>query len=121
MIGHGKERRRSRDEVLDAIDSLLAALRDIAHRNRDAARQAQTIRRLRSHGRSYKEILGRNPTSSAHRITCEGVEAAVLASERLDRAEVRALLNEGLGVDRIAHLCGMTRADVEVLIGGGTP
>ncbi|MGH9276805.1 MAG: hypothetical protein ACRD12_01650 [Acidimicrobiales bacterium] len=120
MTDHGKpRRRRPGDEVLEAIDALLLVLRDSAQRNKDAARQAQSIRRLRSHGRSYAEILGRNLASSAHRITQQSLEATVLASERLKRAEIRALRTEGLGVDRIASLCGLTPASVEGLIAEG--
>lgn len=119
MIGLSRERRRPRDEVLDAIDSLLGALRESAKHNQAAARHAQMIRRLRSHGRSYTDILGQSPTSQAHRIRKQDVAAAIEASQRLDRAEVHALRNEGLGPDRIASLCGMTRAQVDRLIGRG--
>ena len=119
MIGHGRERRGPRDEVLEAIDSLLDALGESARRNRDATRRAQTIRRVRSHGRSYTEILERSTTPSAHRLTAQTAMAPVRASERLEGAEVRALRDEGLGVDRIAVLCGLTRTEVEVVIGDG--
>ncbi|MGH9226568.1 MAG: hypothetical protein ACRD2W_22915, partial [Acidimicrobiales bacterium] len=116
VIRLGKDKRRAPDQVLEAVDSLLAALRESSRRIQDATRQAQTIRRLRSHGRSYAEILAQSPASSAHRISVEALQATVHASEGLDRAEVRALKREGVAVDRIAVLCGMTEAQTEVLI-----
>ncbi|MFP5318821.1 MAG: hypothetical protein ACLGI2_11100 [Acidimicrobiia bacterium] len=113
---HGREKRTAGDEVLDAIDALLVALRESAVHNRNAARRAQTIRRVRSHGRRYTEILERTAASASHRLTSQAAMAAVRASERLERAEVQALLAEGLEADRIADICGMTPADVEVVI-----
>jgi ribosomal protein L25 (general stress protein Ctc) len=119
VIGLGKERRKPSDEVLDAVDSLLDALRETSKHNQAAARHVQMIRRLRSHGRSYAEIFGRSPTSATHRITSRAMEKAIRASERLDRAEVQALRHEGVGADKIASLCGMTRAEVDVLMADG--
>ena len=117
MIGYRKEGKRPRDEVLEAIDSLLRVLIEGARRNQAMTRRAQTIRRLRSHGRAYAEILGRNPASPDHRVTRQDVEATIEASESMDRAEVRALRTEGIDVDRIATLCGMSRERVEALSG----
>jgi hypothetical protein len=120
VIKLGKERRRyPRDEVLEAVDSLLVVLRENSQRNQAATRHAQTIRRLRSHGRRYSEILGSNPVAADLRVTLESVEATVHACERLGRAEVRALHDEGLGTDRISVLCGLTQQQVEAVIGEG--
>lgn len=121
MIGHRKDGPRPPDEVLEAIDSLLSVLSEASVRHQAATRRARTIRRLRSHGRSYAEILERNAGSPAHRITRHDLEATVRASESMDRAEVRALQAEGLDVDRIAVLCGMTIERVEVLSGDSGP
>ena len=118
MIGRGRERRARGDEVLEAVDSLLDALRETSKRSQAAARHAQRIRRLRSHGRSYTDILGHGPTTSTPRVRQRDLEAAVEASQRLERAEVRALRSEGLASDRIADLCGMTPAQVDRLAGG---
>ena len=117
LIGIHKEGKRPRDEVLEAIDALLSVLSEGSRRNQAVTRWAQTVRRLRSHGRSYADILGRNPASPSHRITRQDVEATIQASEGMDRAEVRALRSEGLDMDRIATLCGMSRTRVEVLSG----
>src|SRR5436853_2205466 len=108
MIGTHKDRRRPRDEVLEAIDVLLGVLSEGSRRNQAMTRRAQTVRRLRSHGRSYAEILGRNPASPAHRITRQDAEATIRASDGMDRAQVRALRTEGVDLERIAMLCGMS-------------
>ena len=118
MIGSGPRRRRSGDEVLDAIDSLLVALGESVRRHDDAARQARTVRRLRSHGRSYATILASAPLSPQSRVTRQATEAVVLATERLDRAAIGALVGEGVAVDRIAVLCGMSEAEVGTFMAG---
>lgn len=118
MIGSGPRRRRPGDEVLDAIDALLAALSESARRHDNAARQARTVRRLRSHGRSYGTILAGAPVSPQSRVTRQAVEAAVLATEQLDRSSVRALVGEGIAVDRIAVLCGLSEAEVATFTAG---
>lgn len=118
MIGSRPRRRRPADEVLDAIDALLVALSESARRHDEAARQARTVRRLRSHGRSYTAILAGTPLSPQSRVTRQAVEAAVLATEQLDRAAVRVLVGEGLAVDRIAVLCGMSDAEVRTFVAG---
>jgi hypothetical protein len=104
------------DEVLDALDSLLVVLLDSTQRNRVATRRAQTIRRLRSHGRSYSEILGRVAGSLTIGITRRNVDCLIRASDRLHRAEVRALRDEGVALADIARLCGVTERRASALL-----
>ena len=109
------------DDVLDALDALLVVLRDSSERNQVETRRAQTVRRLRSHGRTYGEILGRVTGSLSRGVTREGVNALVGATERLRVAEVKALGREGVGRDEIAVLCGMRPPDVESILAGVGP
>jgi hypothetical protein len=109
------------DEVLEALDALLAVLRDSTRRNQDATRRAQTIRRLRSHGRSYREILSRAERALILQITRENLDGLLQASSRLRRAETRALYAEGMTMEEIASLFGVTRQRVSVLLRDGAP
>jgi DNA-directed RNA polymerase specialized sigma24 family protein len=104
------------DYVLDALTSLDAVLRESTRRNQDAKRRAQTIRRLRSHGRSYREILGRPESALILQITRENLDGLLQASSRLRRAEARALYAEGMTMEEIAGLFGVTRQRVSVLL-----
>lgn len=108
-----------RDDVLEALDALLAVLRDSTKRNQDATRRAQTIRRLRSHGRSYREILGRTERALILQITRENLDGLLQASSRLRRAEAKALYEEGMTMEEIAALFGVTRQRVSVLLHDG--
>ncbi|HEX6597430.1 MAG TPA: hypothetical protein VF045_10870, partial [Acidimicrobiales bacterium] len=97
------------DEVLEALDSLLVVLGEATQRNQVAARRARTIRRLRSHGRSYREIFRRVEGTLNLGITAENVDTLLEANGRLQGAEVRALFGEGLSAEEIATLLGMTQ------------
>jgi Homeodomain-like domain-containing protein len=108
-IGHN-------DDVLEALDGLLVVLRDSTRRNQDATRRAQTIRRLRSRGRSYREILGSAERALILQITRENLDGLLQASSRLRRAEARALYAEGMTMEEIAEVFGVTRQRVSVLL-----
>lgn len=104
------------DDVLEALDALLGVLQASTRRNRDATRRAQTIRRLRSHGRSYREILSREERALIEQITRENLDGLLHATSRLRRAEARALHAEGMTMEEIAVLFGVTRQRVSVLL-----
>lgn len=107
---------RHSDSVLEALDTLLAVLRVSTKRNQSATRRAQTIRRLRSHGKPYREILGRVERSEILQITRENLDDLLQASSRLRRAEARELYSEGMTMEEIAGLFGVTRQRVSVLL-----
>ncbi|MDQ4098146.1 MAG: hypothetical protein M3144_09800 [Actinomycetota bacterium] len=100
--------RKRTDEVLDALDALLVVLHESSERNAVAARRARTIRRLRSHGRSYREILRRVEGALDLGVTRESVEGLLHATDRLHAAEARALHEEGVSIEEIASLSGAT-------------
>jgi DNA-directed RNA polymerase specialized sigma24 family protein len=107
---------RQSDEVLEALDALLVVLRDSTHRTQAATRRAKTIRRLRRDGRSYREILGRDERALILQVTRENVDGLLQASSRLRRAEAAALYAEGMTMEEIAELFGVTRQRVSVLL-----
>ena len=107
---------RKADNVLEALDALLVVLRESTQRNSVATRRARTIRRLRSHGRSYSEILDQASGKSTLGITRQNVDCLIRASDRLQRAEVLALHEEGVAVADIAAVCGITHERATVLL-----
>lgn len=107
---------RLSDDVLEALDALLVVLRVSTQLNQHAARRAQTIRRLRSHGKSYREILGSVERARILQITQENLDGLLQASSRLRRAELRALYAEGMTMEEIAVLFGVTRQRVSALL-----
>ena len=99
----------NREEVLEALDGLLAVLAEAAQRNQVSARRARTIRRLRSHGRSYREIASPCRGRVEPGITVANVGSLLEANRRLQGAEIRALSGEGLSAEEIATLLGITQ------------
>ncbi len=108
------------DEVLAALDGLLDALRDSTSRTQEATRRAQSIRRLRSKGQSYREILGHTERALLLQTTREHLDRLLQASGRLRRAQVRALYAEGMTMEQIARLFGVTRQRVSGLLRDGS-
>jgi DNA-binding transcriptional regulator LsrR (DeoR family) len=107
------------DEVLEALDALLDVLRDSVERSQQAMKQGRAIRRLRHHGKAYREILGRSERARMLEITREGLDRLLETSSRLRRAEARALYDEGMTMEEIATLFGVTRQRVSVLLREG--
>ena len=104
------------DPVLEALDDLLGALEANAARIRATVERAGTMRRLRDEGRSYREIESSEQGPGVVELTRDNLAALVEAGSRLRRAEARALHAEGLTMEQIAELFGVTRQRVSALL-----
>jgi hypothetical protein len=104
------------DDLLDALEALLVVLRDSTKRNQLAIRQAEAIRRLHRGGRTYREIFDRDERSLIRQVTRDNVDQLVQASARLRWAEAKALHAEGMSMDKIAVLFGLTRQRISSLL-----
>ncbi len=107
---------RECDEVLDALDDLVAVLQDSNRRNQLAMRRARTIRGSRSEDQTYREIFAGDERSLIQEITRQNLDTLLRASARLRRAEASALHAEGMTMEEIAVLFGVTRQRVSVLL-----
>jgi hypothetical protein len=100
------------DAVLDAIDELLGVLDSICETRDRIAERAKHIGERRANGVGYSVIVPEEDrpliVERARACSNELVEAA----GRLQRAEARALHAEGLSMDRIGALFGVTRQRV---------
>lgn len=105
-----------RDPVLEALDQLVLALRDNAARIEASVERAQRMRDERVAGRSYRDIetSGDGPLILA--MTRDNMSALAEAGSRLRRAEARALHDEGMTMEQIAELFGVTRQRVSALL-----
>ena len=105
------------DAVLDAIDDLVAALAVNAERIEQTLRQADDIREARSSGLSYRQIAVPRAEPLLRHATRNLAELAD-AARRLRRAEARALYAEGMTMEQIAALFGVTRQRVSAMLRG---
>jgi hypothetical protein len=111
------------DELLEALEELLVVLRESTKRNQLAIRQGEVIRKLHQGGQTYGEIFVRDERSLIRQVTRDTVDQLVQASAKLRWAEVKALHDEGLTMDKIADLFGLTRQRISSLLreGGEVP
>ena len=75
-----------------------------------------SARRLREEGRSYKEIESGVTGPLVVELTRDNLAALIEAGSRLRKAEARALHAEGMTMEQIAELFGVTRQRVSALL-----
>ena len=103
------------DEVLRALDDLLAVLHDREHVALIVAR-AEQLRSRRAEGAAYAETVDEESRPLIVEVLSEHIQALLATSARFRRAEAAALHAEGLTMDRIAELFGVTRQRVSTLL-----
>lgn len=104
------------DEVLDALKDLVAVLQENSRRNREMIVRARRVERLRHQGLPYSEIVASQPRPLIVELLTENFDALRSAGGRLRRTEAEALHSEGLTMDRIAELFGVTRQRISRLL-----
>ena len=104
------------DPVLDALDQLTTALRENIARNERALARADSIREQRAQGLPYREIVSHAQRPLIVELVASNMAVLAEAGSRLRRAEARALHDEGLTMDRIASLFGVTRQRISELL-----
>lgn len=103
------------DEVLIALDELLAVLRDREHIDAIVAR-AEQLRARRAAGDGYADTVDEESRPLIVEVLSVHIQALLTTSARFRRAEAAALHAEGLTMDRIAELFGVTRQRVSTLL-----
>jgi len=104
------------DPVLEALADLVRALEANMERARASIDRAATIRRERLAGRAYRDIESGQQRPLIVELTRDNLAALVEAGSRLRRAEARALHAEGMTMEQIAALFGVTRQRVSALL-----
>ena len=104
------------DSVLDALDGLVRALRANSARIEATIARAERIQEQRDEGLSYREIESGEERPLIVELTRDNLAALVEAGSRLRRAEARALHAEGMTMEQIAELFGVTRQRVSALL-----
>lgn len=107
------------DEVLAALDAVGEALEANAEAGREVQRRKAWVRRRRASGASYREIVESEERPIIVEILAANLERLARAGSRLRRAEAHALHREGLTMDRIAELFGVSRQRVSALLRNG--
>lgn len=104
------------DDLFDALDELVEALRDNSRRNESIVVRAEEMRRLRRAGKAWQEIVSEERRPLIVELLTQNMAALSGAGSRLRRIEARALHDEGMSMERIATLFGVTRQRISELL-----
>ena len=97
------------DPVLEAIDNLVAVLDVICKQKTQITDRALLIRNRRESGDLYSVIVPEEIPPLIVERARDSFNELIDAAGRLQRAEARALHAEGMSMDRIGSLFGVTR------------
>ena len=104
------------DEVLDALEQLVSAVRATTQANEDILRRAEQIQAQRAEGRSWREVVGTADAPLVVELVRQNLNALFDAGGRLRRAEAKALHDEGMTMEEIAKTFGVSRQRVSALL-----
>ena len=110
---NGNSFHRDVDEALRDLESALDAN---ARRTAQIKRRIAEIRRERSAGRSYREIVEATTGNLSVQLITEATQALAEIGARFRRAEALALHGEGMTMEEIAKKFGVTRQRVSALL-----
>jgi hypothetical protein len=108
--------RKQADPVLDALRELRAALEANRAAADEICRRMDRFEDARSQGASYTDIVTNSPRPLIVELVTAKLDRLATAGSKLRRAEAAALHAEGLTMDRIADLFGVTRQRVSALL-----
>lgn len=106
----------ARDEVLSALERLEEALREAAALDLRIAARIDHIRDQRQRGLRYAEIVPSEDRPLIVEMLSDNLDRLFTAGNRVRRAEARALRDDGLTMDAIAALFGVTRQRISALL-----
>jgi DNA-directed RNA polymerase specialized sigma24 family protein len=104
------------DAFLEALTALENTLADNQRRTTLIRKRIAQLRRLRSKGASYTEIVSSRDGPLIVQLLTESSTALDTIGANVRRAEARALHAEGLTMEQIAQRFGVTRQRVSTLL-----
>lgn len=104
------------DPVLEALDELVAALNQNVEASEVAIGRVKAIRQLRARGLAYRDIADETGSPLVVQIVTENLDRLRVHGAHLRQAHATALHEEGLTMDQIAELFGVTRQRISALL-----
>ena len=109
---------RTQDPTLAALDTLMDAVEKIAEMTEHVTARADYIRACRLEGHPYREIVRQKEFPLIAGLLTENIRRLEAASTRFRQAEAAALHAEGMTMEEIGQLFGLTRQRISALIRG---
>lgn len=107
------------DPVISALDGLVEALSRNIEASERAIQRAATIKELRAQGLEYRVIAERTGDPLVVQLVTENLDRLRVYGARLRHAHASALHAEGLTMDQIGELFGVTRQRISALLRSG--
>jgi DNA-directed RNA polymerase specialized sigma24 family protein len=104
------------DQFLEALRALEGVLADNGRRASLIKKRIAKLRRLRSRGAPYAEIVSSKDGPLIVQLLTESTTALDTCGANVRRAEAHALYAEGLTMEQIAERFGVTRQRVSTLL-----
>lgn len=104
------------DPALEALTALVSVLEEESVALAAAVQRARRLQARRAEGRPYREIVPGEPAPLIVETISRSLARLSDAGGRWRREEARALHQEGLSMERIAALFGVTRQRVSALL-----
>jgi hypothetical protein len=104
------------DTFLEALTALERVLDENDRRAKQIRRRIAQVRRQRSKGAEYAEIVASQDGPLIVHLLTESSTALDTSGSQVRRAEADALYAEGLTMERIAEIFGVTRQRVSMLL-----
>jgi predicted XRE-type DNA-binding protein len=108
----------TRDEVLTALEQVTAALAGTERRAREIVERGERHARHRAAGRSWRDITHAEELPRTLDLLRETLDVLQRANTQYRRALARELHAEGVTMQRIAELFGVTRQRVAHVLKG---
>jgi hypothetical protein len=104
------------DRARSALADLAVVLRDASKQLAEAADRADELAGLRDEGHAYSEIVPKEKRPLIVETISGVMDSLSRVGARWRREEARALHQEGMSMDKIAGLFGVTRQRVSALL-----
>jgi DNA-directed RNA polymerase specialized sigma subunit len=104
------------DAVLSAIDRLIEAFREVQQTHDVVLERAAHIREQRAARQSYRDIVPGEQRPLIVELATESVQQLIEAGARLRRLEAQVLYREGLTMEQIGALFGVSRQRIAELL-----
>ncbi len=104
------------DPVIAALNDLIDALYENIAASRDVIERARRIVELRESGLSFRAIADQTGRPRVVEVITENMQRLHTYGARLRRAQASALHNEGMTMEQIAELFGVTRQRISAIL-----
>lgn len=104
------------DPLLDALVALERVVEENIVRSRLLLRRIRHVRQERAAGRSYRQIAEAETRPGVVELASANLDSLLKAAGRVRRLKAHALYREGMTMDQLASLYGVTRQRISALL-----